>query len=222
MHHVMILRRDQTDTLSLVEEMCVAAMAVIWDRRFGNRRRQHGWRGPDSRIHERRGHPPNSWTNLGFLVFEIPSGSQFRVGGSHRTRGLRVLDGSGRTHSVTQARPVVGGARPRGDRQGSTDDWGLSFRHHPRAASAPQLSGANGTAAHGPLRQGFFPCLVLVRKGQPVEFRNSEDESHNVHVVEAGTASTVLNVAMPILGGSYNHTSNTPVPTSSRAMSTRR
>ena len=54
--------------------------------------------------------------------------------------------------------------------------------------------------------RAFFPSLLLVREGQPVEFRNSEDELHNVHVVEAGTTSTVLNVAIPILGGSYSHT----------------
>ncbi len=52
----------------------------------------------------------------------------------------------------------------------------------------------------------FFPSLLLVREGQPVHFRNSEDELHNVHVVDTRTGSTVLNVAMPILGGSYYHT----------------
>lgn len=52
----------------------------------------------------------------------------------------------------------------------------------------------------------FLPSLLLVREGQPVHFQNSEDELHNVHVVDAGTGSTVFNVAMPILGGSYDHT----------------
>ena len=46
----------------------------------------------------------------------------------------------------------------------------------------------------------------MVREGQSVHFRNSEDELHNVHVVDARTGSTVLNVAMPIIGGSYYHT----------------
>ena len=94
MHHVVIGRRDQTETLSLLEEMFVAAMAVIWNRRFGDsRRRQHGWRGPDRRTHERRGHPPNSWTDLGFLVFEIPSGSQFRIGGTGSVHSLHPIQG---------------------------------------------------------------------------------------------------------------------------------
>ena len=52
----------------------------------------------------------------------------------------------------------------------------------------------------------FFPSLLLVREGQPVHFRNSEDELHNVHVVDTKTGSTVLNVGMPIFGGSYYHT----------------
>ena len=52
----------------------------------------------------------------------------------------------------------------------------------------------------------FFPSLLLAREGQPVRFLNSEDELHNVHVVDTETGSTVLNVAMPILGGSYYHT----------------
>ena len=52
----------------------------------------------------------------------------------------------------------------------------------------------------------FLPSLLLVREGQPVRFRNSENELHNVHVVDTRTGSTVLNVAMPILGGSYYHT----------------
>ena len=52
----------------------------------------------------------------------------------------------------------------------------------------------------------FFPGLLLVREGQPVLFRNSENDLHNVHVVDTRTDSTVLNVAMPILGGSYHHT----------------
>ena len=93
MHHVMIVRRGQTETLSLLEEMFVAATAVIWDRRFGNRPRQHGWRGPDRRTHEGRGHPPNSWTNLGSLVFETPSGSQFRVGGTGSLHSLHPIQG---------------------------------------------------------------------------------------------------------------------------------
>ena len=93
MHHVVIVRRGQTETLSLLEEMFVAATAVIWDRRFGDRRRQHGEKRPDRRTHERRSHPPSSWTNLGFLVFEIPSGSQFRVGGTGSVHSLHPIQG---------------------------------------------------------------------------------------------------------------------------------
>ena len=52
--------------------------------------------------------------------------------------------------------------------------------------------------------RAFVPRLVVVREGQTVRFINSENELHNVHVVdEAG--ETLFNVGMPILGGTYDH-----------------
>ena len=50
----------------------------------------------------------------------------------------------------------------------------------------------------------FIPRLVVVREGQTVRFKNSENELHNVNVVdEAG--ETLFNVGMPILGGTFKH-----------------
>ena len=50
----------------------------------------------------------------------------------------------------------------------------------------------------------FIPRLVVVREGQTVRFKNSENELHNVNVIdEAG--ETLFNVGMPILGGTYDH-----------------
>ena len=52
--------------------------------------------------------------------------------------------------------------------------------------------------------RAFVPRLVVVREGQAVRFINSENELHNVHVVdEAG--ETLFNVGMPIMGGTYEH-----------------
>jgi plastocyanin len=51
----------------------------------------------------------------------------------------------------------------------------------------------------------FGPELLLVRTGQPVEFRNSDDTLHNVHVTHEETREPAFNVAIPT-GGSYNHT----------------
>ena len=51
----------------------------------------------------------------------------------------------------------------------------------------------------------FLPTLLLVRAGQPLEFRNSEEVPHNVHVVETATGSTLLNVATT-MGEPYQHT----------------
>ena len=55
----------------------------------------------------------------------------------------------------------------------------------------------------------FTPSLVLVRQGQPILFRNSEDVLHNVRVQEADKAQPVFNVAT-IPGNSYTHTFEQP------------
>ena len=53
--------------------------------------------------------------------------------------------------------------------------------------------------------RAFVPQLLVVREGQVVRFRNSEDDLHNVNVTsDAGV--TIFNVGMPILGGTYDHT----------------
>ena len=51
----------------------------------------------------------------------------------------------------------------------------------------------------------FGPDLLLVRTGQPVEFRNSDDTLHNVHVSHEETREPAFNVAIPT-GGSYSYT----------------
>jgi plastocyanin len=51
----------------------------------------------------------------------------------------------------------------------------------------------------------FHPKILLVRLGQTVAFRNSEDVLHNVHVVDTATRKTVFNVGTPVVG-SYRHT----------------
>ena len=51
----------------------------------------------------------------------------------------------------------------------------------------------------------FIPRLIVVREGQPVLFKNSEDELHTVHVQDEDGES-LFNVAMPIQGGRHDHT----------------
>ena len=53
--------------------------------------------------------------------------------------------------------------------------------------------------------QAFGPDVLLVRTGQPAEFRNSDDTLHNVHVSHDETREPAFNVAIPT-GGSYNYT----------------
>ena len=50
----------------------------------------------------------------------------------------------------------------------------------------------------------FFPPVLIVRTGQAVHFRNSEDVLHNVRVYHAETREPEFNVATP-LGGTYEH-----------------
>ena len=51
----------------------------------------------------------------------------------------------------------------------------------------------------------FEPELLLVRTGQPVEFRNNDDTLHNVHVSHEETREPAFNVAIPT-GGAYTYT----------------
>jgi plastocyanin len=51
----------------------------------------------------------------------------------------------------------------------------------------------------------FGPELLLVRTGQPVEFRNDDDTLHNVHVSHEETREPAFNVAIPT-GGAYIYT----------------
>ena len=46
----------------------------------------------------------------------------------------------------------------------------------------------------------FHPRLLLVRAGQKVRFKNSEDTLHNVHVIDIETRETAFNVATPVTG----------------------
>lgn len=55
----------------------------------------------------------------------------------------------------------------------------------------------------------FVPRLLVVRQGQAVVFRNSEDVLHNVRVGEAGTGQPLFNVAT-IPGNSYTYTFDRP------------
>lgn len=55
----------------------------------------------------------------------------------------------------------------------------------------------------------FHPSILLARAGQTLEFRNSEDELHNVRVVHTGVGKTLFNVATPVVG-SYSHEFDEP------------
>ena len=56
----------------------------------------------------------------------------------------------------------------------------------------------------------FVPEVVVLRPGQPLEFRNSEDVLHNVHVVNRETMATVANVATPTVDSIFELTFEHP------------
>ena len=50
----------------------------------------------------------------------------------------------------------------------------------------------------------FTPSILFARIGQPTEFRNSDDELHNIRVMDAETKEPAFNVALPT-GGTFKH-----------------
>ena len=57
------------------------------------------------------------------------------------------------------------------------------------------------------LGRTFIPSLLVIRVGQPLLIRNSENDLHNVRIIEAATGETVLNIGM-LMGSTYVHTFN--------------
>ena len=55
------------------------------------------------------------------------------------------------------------------------------------------------------LGRTFIPALLLVRVGQPVVIRNSENDLHNVRIIDTATGETLINVGM-LMGTTYQHT----------------
>jgi plastocyanin len=51
----------------------------------------------------------------------------------------------------------------------------------------------------------FLPGILIVRTGHPAEFRNSDDQLHNVRVNEDATKAGTFNVAIP-MGEDYRFT----------------
>jgi len=73
----------------------------------------------------------------------------------------------------------------------------------------PKVARAFATQSEKPVMDQagltFGPELLLVRTGQPVEFRNSDDTLHNVRVSHEETRASAFNVAIPT-GESYTYT----------------
>jgi plastocyanin len=64
---------------------------------------------------------------------------------------------------------------------------------------------AAATPVMDQVQQTYTPAVLMVRTGQPVEFRNSDEVLHNVRVREDATHSPSFNVAIPT-GEKYTFT----------------
>lgn len=82
--------------------------------------------------------------------------------------------------------------------------------NYPAIVILEPIGGAPGAAQAAPpvmdqVQQTFIPSVLLVRTGQPVEFKNNDDVLHNVRVREDATRESAFNVAIPT-GETYLHT----------------
>jgi hypothetical protein len=62
-----------------------------------------------------------------------------------------------------------------------------------------------GNAVMDQFSKAFVPETLFVRVGQPVTFKNSEDQLHNITVVRSRTGREVLNISQS-QGDVHNHT----------------
>jgi len=70
---------------------------------------------------------------------------------------------------------------------------------------ALQLPEPGGVPVMDQVARSFVPPVLFVRTDHPTEFRNSDDELHNINVKEGVTFEQAFNVAVPT-GERYVHT----------------
>jgi plastocyanin len=58
------------------------------------------------------------------------------------------------------------------------------------------------------IQLSFVPALLIVRSGNPVVFRSSDEELHNINITHARTRQQEFNIAIPP-DGTYEHTFRT-------------
>jgi hypothetical protein len=76
--YLVIVGRDKPDVYEELREHFLegSSVEVIWDRRFGERRRRLVMKRRERRIRERRQRPPETWVSGGYLLVREPSGSR--------------------------------------------------------------------------------------------------------------------------------------------------
>lgn len=84
-----------------------------------------------------------------------------------------------------------GGAREEAEVRGTTTPGALVLL----VPAGEALGLPPGPAVLDQFSKAFVPDLLIVRVGQAVIFKNSEDQLHNVTVTRSGTGTTVFNIS---------------------------
>jgi plastocyanin len=108
-----------------------------------------------------------------------------------------VVKDSQETAASRNAHTVVGSVPP--------PSTGASVIVFLQTRSAIAFPPATETAVMDQVSKQFVPALLFVRNGQRVEFKNSDDELHNVNIKDSASNAQAFNVGIPT-AGTYQYT----------------
>jgi plastocyanin len=110
------------------------------------------------------------------------------------------------THKETAAQPAAGGSGPAtvtGVLPKAVGGFPSILILEPQGPA--NVAPPADTPYMDQIQQTFIPPVLMVRTGQPVEFRNNDEVLHNVRVREDATHTPAFNVAIPT-GEKYTFT----------------
>ena len=111
--------------------------------------------------------------------------------------GSLIATARGKGHVVLFLEPTT---EERFDTAASNRD--IATRAAPDASPRVELNQADLT---------FIPHVLAIEEGTTVDFLNSDDLLHNVHLYRGSNMDTFLNVAMPIKNMTLSYTFNAPL-----------
>jgi plastocyanin len=112
------------------------------------------------------------------------------------SQSTTVPQGEGKVESPTAMPAAGGGVSVTGTVPAAVNGVSTIVVLEPR--DAREFPAQTETPVMDQTNRIFAPSLLFVRTGEPVDFRNSDDELHNVNVKEDTTKEQTFNVAIPI------------------------